>query len=192
MGKFLESIGLIEGYDIIIIGKKKAKNDILFEEIEKHDSNIKENIRKIVNESVGMVFAIVKDKKIKGVYLFEATSNNNVRILNHIKTVYTNEVSTDIRKKYDNLILKIAKDHVSAQDYDKVILEDKVVQVDRNTTKNRNLAMSSGFIFGFIFGWLLFHNFFWGLFYGFIFSPVSTGLEVIITNKRRRKKKNDK
>ena len=192
MGKFLESIGLIEGYDITVIGKKKSKNDILFEDIEKYDSNVKENIRKIVNESLGMIFAIVKDKKIKGVYLFEATSNNNVRILNHIKTVYTNEVSTNIREKYDDLILKIAKDHVSSQDYDKIILEDKVVQVDRKATKNRNLAMSGGFIFGFIFGWLLFHDFFWGLFYGFIFSPVSTGLEIIITNKRRRKKKKHK
>ena len=49
MGKFLESIGLIDGYDIIAIGKMKAKKDILFEEIEKYDNNIKEETRNIVN-----------------------------------------------------------------------------------------------------------------------------------------------
>ena len=30
MGKFLETIGVIDGYDIISIGKLKAKNDNLF------------------------------------------------------------------------------------------------------------------------------------------------------------------
>ena len=33
MGKFLESIGLIDGHDIIAIGKIKAKKDKIFKEI---------------------------------------------------------------------------------------------------------------------------------------------------------------
>jgi len=189
MGKFSESIIFIPGYDIITIGKSKAKKDVLFEEIEKYDSNIKEQTRKIINESSAPVFAIVKKGVIKGIYLFESVSKNDSKLLKHIKTVYTDEVPIDIRTKFDTVILLEAKDYVSMQEYDKVILEDKVVQVDPKPTKNHNLAMSGGFVFGFIFGWLLFHNFFWGLFYGFIFSPVSTGLDVIITNKRGSKRK---
>ncbi len=49
MGKFLESIGKIEGYDIIQIGKFKAKKDEIFVEIEKCDAAIKEETRKMVN-----------------------------------------------------------------------------------------------------------------------------------------------
>ena len=53
MGKFLESIGVIDGYDIIAIGKMKAKKDELFEEIEKYDTDLKERTRKIFK---GMLF----------------------------------------------------------------------------------------------------------------------------------------
>ena len=193
MGKFLESIGLIDGYDITVIEKMKAKKDIIFEEIEKYDSNIKEQTRKIVNESLGLAFAIVKKGKIKGIYLFEADSKNDAKILKHIKTVYVDEVSTDIREKYDIIVLNQAKDYVSMQAYDKVILEDKVVQIDpKKSKKDRNLAMLGGFVTGFVLGWIIFDKFYLGLVYGIIFAPVFSGLEVVITNKRGRKKKNDK
>lgn len=59
--------------------------------------------------------------------MFEADSKDDAKILKHIKTVYTDEVSTDIREKYDIIILNQAKDYVSMQEYDKVILEDKVL-----------------------------------------------------------------
>lgn len=195
MGKFLESIGLIQGYDIIAIGKMKAKKDILFEEIEKYDSNVKEETRKIINESSGLVFAIVKNKKIKGIYLFKSDSKNenNAKVLKHIKTVYTDEISTDIREKYDIVILNQAKEYVSIQEYDKVILNDKVVQIDpKLTKKDRNSAWFGGFALGFMLGWIIFDEFFWGLLYGIIFAPVFGGLEVVVNNKRGRKKKNNK
>ena len=71
MGKILESIGIIDGYDIIIINKSKAKKDELFDEIIKEDESIKEEVRKIVETSTGRVFAIIKNKIIKGIYLFK-------------------------------------------------------------------------------------------------------------------------
>lgn len=193
MGKFLESIGLIEGYDIITIGKMKAKKDKLFEEIKKYDSNVKEETRKIVNESSGLVFAIVKKGTIKGIYLFISDSKNDTKVLKHIKTVFTDEISTDIREKYDIFILNKAKEYVLMQEYDKIILNDKVVQIDpKLTKKDRNLAWIGGFIIGFALGWIIFDEFYLGLVYGVIFAPVFGGLEVVITNKRGRKKKNDK
>lgn len=193
MGKFLESIGLIDGYDIIAIGKMKAKKDILFEEIEKYDSNVKEEIRKIVNASSGLVFAIVKKGKIKGIYLFKSDSNDNAKVLKHIKTVYTDEISIDIREKYDIIILNQAKEYVSMQEYDKVILNDKVVQIDpKLTKKDRSLAWFGGFAVGFMLGWIIFDEIYLGLVYGIIFAPVFSRLEVVVNNKRGRKKKNDK
>ena len=193
MGKFLESIGLIDGYAIIAIGKNKAKKDTLFEEIEKYDNKVKEVTRKIVNESSGRVFAIEKKGIIKGIYLFEVEEKKDIKNLKHIKTVYTDEVANDIREKYNNHILDIAKNYISVQEYDKVILEDKVVQIDsKKSKKERDLAMIGGFIFGFSVGWMIFDNFYLGLVYGIIMAPVFSGLEVVVNNKRGRKKKKDK
>lgn len=193
MGKILESIGVIDGYDIIAIGKIKAKKDEMFDEILNYDSNIKEEVRKIVNTSSGRIFAIVKKGIIKGIYIFEVEEKNDAKNLKHIKTIYTNEVEKEIQKKYDDFILNIVKDYVSTQEYDKVTLEDKVVQIDpKKTNKERNIAMISGFVIGFMLGWIIFDKFYFGIIYGIIFAPVFSGLEVVITNKRGRKKKNNK
>ena len=193
MGKILESIGLIEGYDIISIGKMKAKKDILFKDIEKCDISVKEETRKIVKESSGIVFAIVKKGIIKGIYLFKSNLKNKEKVLELTKTVYTDEVTQDIRDKYDDIILKQVKECVSMQEYNKVILNDKVIKVDpKLTKKDRNLAWLGGFALGFICGWIIFDEIFLGIAYGIIFAPVFGGLDIIITNKRGRKNKRDK
>ena len=98
MGKLLESIGVIDGYDIIAIGKLKAKKDELFDEILKYDSKVKDETRQIVNTSSGRVFAITKKGLIKGIYLFEVETKDDVKNLKHIKTVYSDEVSEDVQK----------------------------------------------------------------------------------------------
>ena len=72
MGKILESIGIIDGHDIIAIGKIKAKKDKLFTEILKVDKKIQEDVKEITEEEAGRIFAITKKGKIKGLYLFEA------------------------------------------------------------------------------------------------------------------------
>ena len=79
MGKILESIGIIDGHDIITSGKNKAKKDELFDEISKYDSNVKDETRKIVNTSSGRVFAITKNGSIKGIYLFEVEIKEDVK-----------------------------------------------------------------------------------------------------------------
>ena len=45
MGKILESIGIIDGHDIIAIGKRKAKKDKLFTEMLKVDKKIQEDVK---------------------------------------------------------------------------------------------------------------------------------------------------
>ncbi len=193
MGKILESIGIIDGYDIITIGKRKAKKDKIFDEIIKYDEKIKDETRKLVNNSSGRVYAIVKKKMIKGIYLFEIESKDDSKNLKHVKTVYSDEVKEEVREKYDNHILNIAKEYVSTQEYDKVTLEDKVVQIDPKISKSRRItSLISGFAIGFAFGWIIFDEIIWGTIYGIIFAPLFSGLDVVITNKRGRKKKNKK
>ena len=114
-------------------------------------------------------------------------------MLNHIKTVYTNEVSEEVRDKYNDVILNEAKQYVSLQEYTKVTFDDNVVQIDPKINK-KDLALTSsgGFIIGFLLGWIVFDDLMMGLLYGIIFSPVITGTKVIVTKKRGKKKKNNK
>lgn len=193
MGKILESIGIIDGYDIILINKSKANKDELFVEIIKEDKDIKEEVRKIVETSTGRVFAIVKNKIIKGIYLFKVEEKEETNNLKLIKTVYTKEVKEEVKEKYDNHILELAKDYVTNQEYDKVTLEDKVVSLDQKINKKeQGIALLSGFTIGFVIGWMIFGKFYLGLIYGLIFAPLFSGIDVVISNKRGRKKKEKK
>lgn len=191
MGKFLESLGLIDGYDIIAIGKGKAKKDELFSEILKTDKEIQNEIKKLTEKETGRIFAIVKKKKIKGIYLFEVVKKDEERILEHIKTVFTKEVKEETQNKYDEMMLKIAKDYVSSQEYNKVTFEDNVVQIDpKKSKKDIELALLGSFALAFVLGWIIFNDFMMGIIWGIIFSPTYSGLKVVITKKRGRKKKN--
>lgn len=193
MGKILESIGIIDGHDIIAIGKIKAKKDKLFTEILKVDKKIQEDVKEITEEEAGRIFAITKKGKIKGLYLFEAKEEKESKILNHLKTVYTKDVKEEVQDKYDQHILNIAKDYVSMQEYKKVTFEDKIVQIDpKLTKKDKEIALLGGFAVGFMFGWIIFENPLLGIVYGIIFAPIFSGLKVVITKKRKKKNTKEK
>ena len=193
MGKILESIGIIDGHDIIAIGKIKAKKDKLFTEILKVDKKIQEDVKEITEEEAGRIFAITKKGKIKGLYLFEAKEENDSKILNHLKTVYTKDVKEEVQDKYDQHILNIAKDYVSMQEYKKVTFEDKIVQIDpKISKKDKEIALLGGFAVGFMFGWIIFENPLLGIVYGIIFAPIFSGLKVVITKKRKKKNTKEK
>ena len=193
MGKILESLGYIDGYDIIAIGKFRAKKDEIFEEILKVDEKIKDETRDIVNNSAGRVFAIVKKGIIKGIYLFKVEEKDDIKNLKHVKTVYTDEVAEDVREKYDNHVLKIAQDYVSEMEYDKVTLEDKVVQLDPKKSKKEKIwALLGGAACGFVLGWVCFDDITMGILWAIVLGPTFSGIDVVISNKRGRKKKEDK
>jgi len=59
----LENFGLIEGYDINEISKRKAKNTELFEEIKKVDSEIQEKVQKCLEKNNYTIYGITKNKK---------------------------------------------------------------------------------------------------------------------------------
>ena len=193
MGKFLESIGLIDGHDIIAIGKIKAKKDKMFTEILKEDNNIQNEVKELTEKNEGRIFAIVKKGIIKGLYLFEIEEIENNKMLNHVKTIYTKDISEEVRDKYNVIILNEAKQYVSLQEYTKVTFDDNVVQIDPKVNKKDIALTSTGsFFLGFLFGLVVFDNITMGFLYGIIFSPVITGTKVVVTKKRGRKKKNNK
>jgi len=190
MGKILESIGVIDGYELVAIGKIRAKKDKWFEEIEQVDPKIKEETRKLVEDYSGRIFAIIKNNSIKGLYLFKVETKEDKKNLKHIKTVYVDEVSEKVREKYDEFVLNTAKEYVTYLEYDKVTLENEVVELDPKVSKNERIfSLISGFIIGFLLGKIITNDYTWGFFWGIIFAPLFSGLEAVVTKKRGPKKK---
>ena len=192
MGKVLESLGVIDGYDTIAIGKGRAKKDELFEELKKFDENIQEEVKELVNNTEGRIFAIKKKGLLYGIFLFEVEEKDDKKHLKHIKTVYSDEVTEEVREKVNGYMLKTAEEYVSYMQYDKVTFDDKVVQLDPKKSKKEKIwALIGGMGIGFVLGWILFDDFWFGLMWAFVLGPTFTGLDVVISNKRGRKKKED-
>ena len=180
MGKLLESLGVVDGYDIVSIGAVKAKNDELFTEILKVDKKVQEEAVEVLKNGKGFVYAIMKEKKIYGLYLFESIIKEESRELKHVKTVYSKEVPKEVHEKYDEQIEHFAKDFVTTLEFDKVTLEDKVVQIDPAKEGNgKYFAMICGYLCGFTLGWIVFDDILWGFLYGMIFMPLFSEVNVI-------------
>ena len=198
MGKLLESLGQIDGYDITEIGFMKAQKEGVFDELLKVDSSIRDDVINTVKNGKGHCFAISKKKVIYGVYLFEIIEKKDKedethRELKHVKTVYSKEVPEETREKYDSHVEELVKDFVTSLEFDNVTLEDKVVQLDPKKDIGTKVAVSIvGYLCGFVFGWLVFDDIFWGFLYGIIFMPLFNEGNILITNKRGRKKSDKK
>lgn len=194
MGKTLESMGLIEGYNIKPLKKNMANKDELFEEIEKYDIEVKEQARKILNDPLGgECWIIIKKDKIKGIYLFELEIKNDKNNLKHIKTVYTDELTEEICKKYEEIMLNVVKEYVSMKDYDKAIFEDNVIQTNTKLEKKEKVKdYIIGCLFGILFGWIFFDEIIIGLILGIIvWGPIFLEIDVVVTKKRKKKQKNN-
>lgn len=190
MGKQLETLGIIDGFDIIELGKIKVKKDKIFSEIQKYDKNIVDEVRDMVNNNKGYIMAIVKHGIIYGLYVFKVEIENNISNLKYIKTIYTDDVKEETRKKYDDLLLELLKDSVSYQEYDKVIYKDEVIKLNEKSDKKLNIITLFGeFIIGFIMGYVATEEIMFGIAIGIIFSTITSGLDVVVQKKRGRKSK---
>ena len=190
MAKLLEGLGLIEGYDISSLGKYSIKRDNMFEEIKKKDSNIQEEAREIIDNSNGVVFIIYKKKLIHGIYLFKEETKGEEKYLNLVKSVFTDEVSDEVKTKYQDHLVKFAKEQVSYLEYDKVSLENDIVTTNGKKTKQERLiALAGGFAVGFVLGFIIFGDILFGVLWGIIFAPLFSGVDVVVSKKRNKKKK---
>ncbi len=193
MGKILESVGIVDGYELSKLGKIKAKKDNIFVEIEKKDKKIKEEVRDILNSKSGEVFYVKKKGIIKGLYLFKNVKDDKTNNLKHIKTVYVDEVKPEVQKKFDNCIIQVAKDSVTYQEYDKVTLDDKVIQLDpKKSKKEITAALIIGFFVGFALGYILFDELSMALIWGLIFGPGISGISAVVSNSNDVKEEKPK
>ena len=183
----LENFGLIEGYDINEISKRKAKNTELFEEIKKVDSEIQEKVQKYLEKNNYTIYGITKNKKIKGIYIFKKENNSLI----NTERIFTNEINDNIKNKYDKCLLEINKELVANGIYEKVIIGENVIKIDpKEDKKISKLSIVISIIIGTLLAYIIFENIVTAIIFGLLLGPAFTGIEVIVTKKRGRKRKN--
>lgn len=183
----LENFGLIEGYDINEISKKKAKNTELFEEIKKVDSEIQEKVQKYLEKNNYTIYGITKNKKIKGIYIFKKENNSLI----NTERIFTNEINDNIKNKYDKCLIEINKELVANGIYEKVIIGENVIKIDpKEDKKISKLSIVISIIIGTLLAYIIFENIVTAIIFGLLLGPAFTGIEVIVTKKRGRKRKN--
>lgn len=183
----LENFGLIEGYDINEISKRKAKNTELFEEIKKVDSEIQEKVQKCLEKNNYTIYGITKNKKIKGIYIFKEENNSLI----NTERIFTNEINDNIKNKYDKCLIEINKELVANGIYEKVIIGENVIKIDpKQDKKISKLSIVINIIIETLLAYIIFENITTAIIFGLLLGPCFTGLEVIITKKRGRKRKN--
>lgn len=183
----LENFGLIEGYDINEISKRKAKNTELFEEIKKVDSEIQEKVQKCLEKNNYIIYGITKNKKIKGIYIFKEENNSLI----NTERIFTNEINDNIKNKYDKCLIEINKELVANGIYEKVIIGENVIKIDpKQDKKISKLSIVISIIIGTLLAYIIFENIVTAIIFGLLLGPAFTGIEVIVTKKRGRKRKN--
>lgn len=183
----LENFGLIEGYDINEISKRKAKNTELFEEIKKVDSEIQEKVQKCLEKNNYTIYGITKNKKIKGIYIFKEENNSLI----NTERIFTNEINDNIKNKYDKCLIEINKELVANGIYEKVIIGENVIKIDpKEDKKISKLSIVINIIIGTLLAYIIFENIVTAIIFGLLLGPAFTGIEVIVTKKRGRKRKN--
>jgi len=189
-----EELGNIDGYDLISIGLVKAKTEDFFDELSKYDSSIRDDVINTIKNGKGYCLGITKKKVLYGLYLFEIKQKDDFKELKHVKTIFSDSVSSEVIEKYNIYVEKTLKDFVTSLEYDKVSLEDKVIELDpKDNGIFQTVGVSVvGYLFGFVFGWIIFDDILWGFLYGVIFMPLFNEVNVIVRNKRGRKKDKNK
>lgn len=183
----LENFGLIEGYDINEISKRKSKNTELFEEIKKVDGEIQEKVQKCLEKNNYTIYGITKNQKIKGIYIFKKENNSLI----NTERIFTNEINDNIKNKYDKCLIEINKELVANGIYEKVIIGENVIKIDpKQDKKISKLSIVISIIIGTLLAYIIFENIITAIIFGLLLGPAFTGIEVIVTKKRGRKRKN--
>ncbi len=180
------NFGLIEGYNIEEIGKRKAKNSELFDEIKKIDNKIQEKVQNNLEKNNYIMYGITKNKKIKGIYIFKEENNSLI----NTERIFTNEINDNIKNKYDKYLLKSYIELVANGIYNSVIIGDNVLKPKQQKKKKISiLNLFNGFTIGFI-HYIIFKNIFIALLAGLIIVLSSIEpTQAIISKKRNKEKK---
>lgn len=179
------NFGLIEGYNIEEISKRKAKKSELFDDIKKIDSKIQEKVQNNLEKNNYIIYGITKNKKIKGIYIFKEENSSLI----NTERIYTNEIDDNIKNKYDKYLLKSYIELVANGIYNSVIIGDNVLKPKQQKKKKKNkISILFGFIIGFLVSYIIFKNIFIALVFGLLVGFSPTEAETIISKKRKKKK----
>ena len=179
------NFGLIEGYNIEEIGKRKAKNSELFDDIKKIDSKIQEKVQNNLEKNNYIIYGITKNKKIKGIYILKEENSSLI----NTERIYTNEINDNIKNKYDKYLLKSYIELVANGIYNSVIIGDNVLKPKQQKKKKKNkISILFGFIIGFLVSYIIFKNIFIALVFGLLVGVSPTETETIISKKRKKEK----
>jgi F0F1-type ATP synthase assembly protein I len=189
MGNIKEAFGIIDGYEMNLVGKLRLKKEELFEEIKKKDKDIIEKCKKVL-ENGGNIYSYEKDKKIKALYVFEKEKRDNENVLVNKTNIYTKEIDDKLKVKLDERIKEELKEKISLLEYKKVYINDEVMQLDpKKSKKEIYLSLIGGALLGFIFGWFILEDIFFGIIWAVVFAGIFSSLDVVVSTKPGRKKK---
>lgn len=191
MGKVLETLGMIDGYDLSEYGKISIKKEGIFDLLDKKDSKIKEEAMEIINEKKGEVYGITKDNVIYGIYIFKNEMKNKTKVLTLTKKVFDKDLEKETIKKYDDYLINILKDSLVSSGYKQIIVDDQIIQIDPNISPQRLAFTFIGtFIIGTVIDWFAFENIVLAILGGIFFALIVGGMgTVVVTKKKKRKKK---
>lgn len=155
-----------KGYNICNVTKKIIEKESSMKELEEIETNIKEEIVKVL-ENKGYVYGLKEKDILKAVYLFENTKSENKNILVFKAFLYTDDVKDKI-EQFEKILLEKLKGIVIWEKCSKVIWND--IEVEPNT-----INAFPGFTLSFSTCIAL------GVLYGIIFDDLTFGIGVGIT-----------
>lgn len=146
---------MIEGYSLCNISKGTLKKEKFFDEIKNKDSKIQEKLEKTLKNK-GLAFGLKKDKKLKAVYLFEATTEEKKNILRFTEKILLEEITNEIQEKIEKDLITEFAELVSLEDYAKVEWDDNIIIPKTVKVGKYNVPLGSlMFLLGIIFGILM-------------------------------------
>lgn len=146
---------LTKGFHLCDIGKKKINKEEFVEEIKAKDAKIAEEVINVLSNK-GEVCGFKKDKKLKAIYLFEREKEEKKVILKLSKKIMVDEISEEMEKELDDVLLTNFIEVVALEEISKVVFEDKeivpkTVKVGKFNIAIGSLSLAIGTIIGVLF-----------------------------------------
>ena len=189
MGAIKEAFGIIDGYEMNLVGKLRLKKEELFEEVKKKDKDIIEKCKKAL-ENDGVIYSYEKDKKIKALYVFEKEKKEDGKVLVNKETIYTKEIDDKLKVRLDDRIKEELKEKIALLEYKKIYINDEVVQFNpKKSKKDIYLSLGGGALVGLAFGWVVFDDIIFGIVWAILFAAIFSSVDVVVKTKPGRKKK---
>lgn len=179
----------VKDYSIRQISLKMLENNKWdFGELEKVDSNIKNDIKEVLG-SGGIVFALDKKKIFKTAYLFKIVTDGDNKILIFKKKVSLEEVAKAEIKEFEEEMTTLLGEEVSQGEVVKVIWGDKEIESSKVKIGKWEIPLSFIWLLVGVIFWFLFDDFM--LFVIYLCIGVSSGY-VIKNNGNHKKRKKSK